>query len=78
MLSAGVTGGRELPNVGAGIRARDSSGRTVYILNHWATSPASFSGIKCCALKDQGTSVCMRVGVDVDMSAPLLNPAFTN
>lgn len=68
--SAGVTGGRELPNVSTGNRTWDSSVRAVCILNHWDPSPASFSGIHCYALKDQGASVYVRAGVDVYMSAP--------
>lgn len=62
---AGITGGGELPNMGAGSQTGDSSVRAVYILNHGAVSPDASSGIQCCALEDLGASVCAHIGVSV-------------
>lgn len=50
----------------------ESSVRAVYILNRWATSPASFSGIQCCV-----RCVCAYWSGCVYV-CPFLNTAFTN
>lgn len=50
----------------------DSSVRAVYILNHWATSPASFSGIQCWV---HCVWACWSGCVYV---CPFLDSAFTN
>lgn len=59
-------------NVDGGNWTWDSSIRAVYILNHWATSPASFSGIQCWV---HCVWVCWSGCVYV---CPFLDSAFTN
>lgn len=58
--------------MGSGNWTWDSSVRAVYILNHWATSPASFSGIQCWVHCGWACwSGCVYV-------CPFLDSAFTN